>query len=47
MTDTANPPADRPERTLRRRYPDGSDPDFEDDREDLETLFESLRRLTL
>jgi hypothetical protein len=40
-----SPSADQ-RQARRRRNPDGSDPEFEDDLEDLEYLFQALRRLT-
>ena len=46
MTDTDRLPADQ-RQPMPRRYPDGSDPDLEDDLHDLDQLFESLRRTTL
>jgi hypothetical protein len=47
MADTDNTSSADERQPLRHRHSDGSYPDFEDDREDLDYLFESLRRLTL
>jgi hypothetical protein len=46
MTDRPDTPGADRKPPIPDRYPDGSYPDFEDDMEDLEYLFESLRRLT-
>ena len=46
MTKTDPIPSADQRQPLRYRYLDGSVPDFEDDMEDLEYLFESLRRLS-
>ena len=46
MTKTDPIPSADERNPLRHRYPDGSVPDFDDGMEDLDYLFESLRRLT-